>query len=145
LSPQRCAVREIGLLPMPTYLEWLRPPARHEVPGRKRPIPDLIALPREEAERAQRRLNQLERTCACGFGVAGAFVALAPYVTAVAFWLEPTANNAWALGAIGFVVLLIGAGLGKTFGLRRAHSQRDRLLDELYSRVATLDDSPLGP
>jgi hypothetical protein len=59
-------------------------------------------------------------------------------------WLDPTANNAWALGAIGFVLLLIGAGLGKTFGLRRARSQRERLLDELYSRVATLDGSPLG-
>jgi len=48
------------------------------------------------------------------------------------------------------IVFIIGSdpvevGFGKTFGLRRAHSQRDRLLDELYSRVATLDDSPLGP
>ena len=137
--------REIALVFLiPTNLKRLRPPWRHKAPSRKRPVPDFIALPREEAERARSRLDQLERTCACGFGVAGAFLALAPYFTAVAFWLDPTANNAWALGAIGFVVLLIGAGLGKTFGLRRARSQRERLLDELYSRVATLDGSPLG-
>jgi hypothetical protein len=119
---------------------------RHEGPIRKRPIPDLTALPREEAERARRRLDQLERACACGFGAAGAFVALALYVIGVVLWFDLTANNVWPLGAIGFAVLIVGAGLGKTFGLIRARGQRDRLLDELYSRLATLDGSALsGP
>jgi hypothetical protein len=128
---------------MPTILEWLKPPARHEAPGRKRPVAELIAhLPREEADRARRRLDQLERTCACGFGVVGAFAALALYVSGVALWFDVTANNAWALGAIGFAVFVVGAGLGKTFGLIRVRRQQDRLLDELYSRVAPLDASP---
>jgi hypothetical protein len=30
------------------------------------------------------------------------------------------------------------------FGLRRARTQRNRLLDELYSCVAILDEQPLG-
>jgi hypothetical protein len=104
----------------------------------------INALPREEAERVRRRLDQLERACGCEFAVAGAFAALALYVTGVAFWLDFTANNVWALGAIGFAVCVVGAGLGETFGLTRARNQRDRLLDELYSRVATVDGSPSG-
>jgi hypothetical protein len=106
----------------------------------------IAALPREEAERARTRLDQLGRTCACGYGVAGAFAALALYATGVALWLDLTANNALTLGAIGFAVSVLGAGLGKTFGLIRARSQRNRFLDELYSRVATLDGStPRAP
>lgn len=131
------------VLPIPTNLERLRPPWRHKASNPNRPVPELIALPREEAERVRSRLDQLERTCACGFGVAGAFLALSLYIAPVAFWFDPTANNVWPFGAVGFVVLLIGAGLGKAFGLRRARSQRDRLLDELYSRTATPDGSAL--
>jgi hypothetical protein len=133
------------MLPMPTNLERLRSPGRHKAPRRKRPVSELIALlPREEAERARRRFDQLEQACACGLGVAGAFAALALYATGVAFWLDLTANNAGLFGAIGFAVSLLGAGLGKAFGLIRARSQRNRLLDELYSRVAVLDGSPSG-
>jgi hypothetical protein len=127
---------------MRNRMEWLRRPWRREAPSRKRPIPELSVLPREEADRARRRLDQLERTCACGFSVAGAWLTFAPYAAGVAYWFDLTANNAWALGGIGFAVLIVGAVLGKIFGLTRARIQRDRLLDELYSRVATLGASP---
>jgi hypothetical protein len=130
------------MLSMPTNLERLRSPGRHKAPDRKRPVAELIALlPRAEAERARRRLDQLEQACACGLGVAGAFAALALYATGVAFWLDLTANNAWMFGAIGFAVFVLGAGLGKTFGLIRVRSQRNRLIDELDSRVAILNGS----
>jgi hypothetical protein len=130
------------MLSMPTNLERLRSPGRHKAPDRKRPVAELIALlPRAEAERARRRLDQLEQACACGLGVAGAFAALALYATGVAFWLDLTANNAWMFGAIGFAVFVLGAGLGKTFGLIRVRSQRNRLIDELDSRLAILNGS----
>jgi hypothetical protein len=133
------------MLPMATNLERLRSPGRDKAPGRKRPVSELIALlPRGDAERARRRLDQLEQACACGFGVVGAFAALALYAPGVALWLDLTANNAWMFGAIGFAVSVFGAGLGKALGLIRARSQRKRLLDELYSRVAILDGSPSG-
>lgn len=117
----------------------LRMPWPHEARGHKRPVPDLSALPREEAERARRRLDQLDGACGCKFAVAITVVALAVYIMGVASWLDLTKDNAWAIGAIGLVVLVVGAVAGKTLGLRRARRQRDRLLDELYSHVETVD------
>jgi len=91
----------------------------------------------------RRRLDQLERACGCEFGrggrVRGAralrhrgppFGSISPRTT----FGRPV--------PIGFAVCVVGAGLGKTFGLIRARNQRNRLLDELYSRVATVDGSP---
>jgi hypothetical protein len=105
----------------------------------------IAALPREEAGLARARLDRLGQTCACGFGVAGALVTLLLYAAWLAFWLDLTANNAWMLGVIGFAVSVAGAGLGKTFGLMRARSQRNRFLAELSSRVSTLDGSRSRP
>jgi hypothetical protein len=102
----------------------------------------IAALPREEAGQARARLDQLGQTCACEFGVAGAFATLLLYATGLAFWLDLTANNAWMFGVIGFAVSVVGAGLGKTFGLMRARSQRNRFVAELYSRVSALDGAP---
>lgn len=124
---------------MPTRadVERWRPPWRGGALGRERPAPDLSALPREEAERARRRLHQLDGACGCKLGVAIACVVVTLYITAVAVWLDLIADNPWVIGAIAFAVLIVGAGVGKTFGLVRARSQRNRLLDELHSRVAT--------
>jgi hypothetical protein len=88
----------------------------------------IAALPQEEAERARARLDRLEQTCACGLAVAGAFAALLLYVSGLALWLDLTANNAWMVSVTGFAVSVLGAGLGKTFGLMRARSQRGRFL-----------------
>jgi hypothetical protein len=104
----------------------------------------IAALPREEAELARTRLDQLGQTCACGLGVAGALAALVLYVTGLAFWFDLTINNAWRFGIVGFAVALVGAGLGKTVGLIRARSRRNRLIGELCARISALDRSPSG-
>jgi O-antigen ligase len=104
----------------------------------------IAALPRDEAELARTRLDQLERTCACGLGVVCALAALVLYVAGLAFWIDLTVDNAWRFGVVGFAVALIGAGLGKTVGLIRARSQRNRFVDELRARIAALDRSPSG-
>jgi hypothetical protein len=100
------------------------------------------ALPRDEAELAWTRLNQLEQRCACGLGVVGALAALVLYIAGLAFWIDLTVDNAWRFGVVGFAVALIGAGLGKAVGLIRARSQRNRFVDELRARIAALDCSP---
>ena len=104
----------------------------------------IAALPRDEAELARTRLDQLGQTCACGLGVAGALAALVLYVTGFAFWFDLTVNNAWRFGVVGFALSLAGAGLGKTFGLMRARSQRNRFIDELRARIAAFDRSASG-
>jgi len=113
------------MLPMRPNVEWL-----------------IAALPREEAELARTRLDQLGQTCACGLAVAGALAALVLYVAGLAFWVDLTVDNAWRFGLVGFAVSLAGAGLGKTFGLMRARSQRNRFVDELRARIAALGRSP---
>jgi hypothetical protein len=99
----------------------------------------IAALPREEAELARTRLDQLEQTCACGLAVVGALAALVLYVAGLAFWVDLTADNAWRFGLVGFALALAGAGLGKTFGLMRARNQRNRFIDELRARIAAHD------
>jgi hypothetical protein len=101
----------------------------------------IAALPRDEAELARTRLDQLGQMCACGFGVAGTFAALVLYATGLTLWLDLTADNVWTLAVIGFAVSVAGAGLGKVFGLMRVRGQRNRFLSELYSRVSSLDGS----
>jgi hypothetical protein len=108
-------------------------------------VEGLIAgLPRDEAELARTRLDQLEQTCACGLGVASALAALVLYVAGLAFWFDLTADNAWKFGVVGFAVALVGAGLGKTVGLIRARNQRNRFVDELRARIAALKHAPPG-
>lgn len=113
-----------------------RPPWPREALRGRRPVPDLSALPADEAERVRARLHSLDTACGCEIGAAVALGALAAYAGAVA-WLGRLADSTWITIAVGVAVFVLGAGAGKTLGLMRARSRRDRLLDDVYSRVAS--------
>jgi hypothetical protein len=124
-------------LTMPTPIrERPRPPWPPDALSGRRSLPDLSLLPNDEAERVRDRVQSLEKVCGCGLGAALALVALAAYVGCV-LWLGRPAGSTWVAIAVGFGVFVLAAGAGKTLGLMRARSQRGRLLDEVYARVAS--------
>jgi len=102
----------------------------------RKPVPDLSALPRQEADRAKARIDELDRACGCEIGATLAFGALAAYVAGAALWFGRLAESTWLTVALGIAVFVLAAGAGKTLGLMRARSKRDRLVDDLYVRVA---------
>jgi hypothetical protein len=104
-------------------------------------MPELDALPEQEAETARRRLARLDTACGCAEGAALAFAALILYLL---IGMELVGGGGLAQAGIGAAIFILAAGAGKTLGLMRARYARDRLLDELHSRVALLVESRDG-
>jgi hypothetical protein len=120
---------------MPTPAERLsRLPWPNDPHGR-RPVPDLTALPREDASRARARLTELEHDCGCALGSTIAFAALAAYVVLLVFGPGLLVGSPWISVGVGAAVFVLAAGVGKTLGLMRARIERERLIDELHRQI----------
>src|SRR2546426_5693103 len=124
-------------MPTPEH-QFARPPWPYDLHA-TRPVPDLRLLPQDEADRARTRLAELDRACGCTLGAIVALISLAVYVGLV-LGLGLMAGGTWATVGTGAGVFAIAGGAGKTLGLMRARTERDRLLDELHSRVAAVSE-----
>jgi hypothetical protein len=121
-------------MPIPAHEEQARPRWPYAL-DRRRPHPDLSQLPTRDAELVRARLAKLDSACGCALGAGVALIALVLYV---AIFAELLGGGTWTKIGVGAAVFVLGAVMGKTLGLMRARYARDRLIDEVHTRIADL-------
>lgn len=102
----------------------------------RRPVPDLSGLPPGDAQHAREQLAKLDRSCGCDLGALVALPALAIYVAVVVAAPDRIGGSLAVRISVGLAVFIIGAGVGKTLGMMRVRSKRNRILDEIEARLA---------
>jgi hypothetical protein len=95
-----------------------------------------VSLPDAETDRLNARLTALESACGCGEGAAVSMASTTAYALWAYFGFGTVGGSAVATVAIGVVIFVVGTGLGKAWGLKRARSEVSVLERQLAQRNA---------